>query len=108
MVVTYKYTSDSALPTYKGFKKEQGVDFDEIFSPVVKMSILRKILASITKKNLDLFQMDVKTAFRHGDLDEEIYMEQLKGYEVLKPSSQKLCKKFNAFNMMYQSYYRTK
>ena len=54
-VYKYKYTSDSVLPKYKarvvakGFKQEQGVHFDEIFSLVVKMTTLRMMLALVAK-----------------------------------------------------------
>ena len=88
-VYKYKYTSDSASPKYKarlvakGFKQEYGIDFDETFSPVVKMTTLRMLLSLAANQNLELVQMDVKTAFLHGDLDEDIYMEQPEGYEVL-------------------------
>jgi hypothetical protein len=53
----------------KGFQQEYDVDFDEVFSPVWFL------LDVVALTGLDLFQLDVKTAFRHGDLDEEIYME---------------------------------
>jgi len=58
----------------KGFGQKRGIDFDEIFSPVVKMSSIRVILRLVASLDLELEQMDVKTAFLHGDLDEEIYM----------------------------------
>ena len=60
----------------KGFDRKQGIDFDEIFSPVVKMCLIRVILGLTVNMNLELEQLDVKTAFLHGDLDEEIFMEQ--------------------------------
>ena len=63
----------------KGFSQEAGIDFHEIFSPVVKIVSIRMVLALVALLNLELEQLDVKTAFLHGDLDEEIYMEQRKG-----------------------------
>jgi ATP-binding cassette subfamily B (MDR/TAP) protein 1 len=54
----------------KGFRKEY-----EIFSPVVKMTTLCFLLGVVALENLELLQLDVKTTFLHGDLDEEIYME---------------------------------
>jgi ATP-binding cassette subfamily B (MDR/TAP) protein 1 len=65
----------------KGFGQKRGIDFVEIFSPVVKMSSIRVILGLVASLDLELEQMDVKTAFLHGDLDEEIYMVQPEGFE---------------------------
>ena len=59
----------------KGFGQKQGIDFDEIFSPILKMCSVWVILGLATRMNLELEQLDVKTAFVHGDLDEEIFME---------------------------------
>jgi ATP-binding cassette subfamily B (MDR/TAP) protein 1 len=56
------------------------VDFDEVFSPVVKLPTLHFLLGVIALKDLELVQLDIKTAFLHGDLDEEIYMEQPQGF----------------------------
>ena len=64
----------------KGFRQEYRVDFDEEFSPVVKMTTVRFFLGVVVAENLELHQLDVKTTFLHGDLDEEIYMEQLQGF----------------------------
>ena len=60
---------------------EKGIDFDEIFSPVVKMTSIRTVLGLAASLDLELEQLDVKTAFLHGDLHEEIYMEQPEGFE---------------------------
>ena len=59
----------------------KGIDFDEIFSLVVKLSSIRIALGLVASMNLELEQLDVKTAFLHGDLNEEIYMEQPDGFE---------------------------
>ena len=82
-----KVTSNVSKPRYKarlvakGFRQQEGVDFDEIFSPVVKMTTLRCVLALAAHMDMDLVQMDVKTAFLHGDLQEEIYMQRPEGFE---------------------------
>jgi hypothetical protein len=66
----------------KGFAQNKGIDFDEIFYPVVKMTSIRTILSLVAVAYLHLEQLDVKIAFLHGDLEEEIYMQQPQGYEV--------------------------
>jgi hypothetical protein len=75
----------------KGFAKKKGIDFDEIFSHVVKMTSIRTILSLVAIKDLHLEQLDVKTAFLHGDLEEGIYMQQPHGYEV-KGKENLVCK----------------
>jgi ATP-binding cassette subfamily B (MDR/TAP) protein 1 len=78
-VFRLKQVSDSkykARIVATGFRQEHGVDFDEIFSPIVKLSTLRFLLSVIAHEDLELLQLDVKTTFLHGDLNEEIYMEQ--------------------------------
>ena len=116
-VVKYK-----ARLVVKGFLQKKGIDFDEIFSPVVKMASIRVILGLVARLNLELEQMDVKTAFLHGDLNEEIYMEQPEGFKVsgkenlvcklkkslygLKQAPRQWYKKFDSF-MVGQGYKRT-
>ena len=75
----------------KGFSQIQGIDFDEIFSPVVKMCSIRTILGLESSMNLKLEQLDVKTAFLHGYVDEEIFMEQPEGFKV-KGKENMVCK----------------
>ena len=97
----------------KGFQQKQGIDFTEIFSPVVKMTTIRVILSIVAAENLHLEQLDVKTAFLHGDLEEDIYMVQPEGFNVpgkenlvcklhkslygLKQAPRQWYKKFNEF-----------
>ena len=64
----------------KGFQQKKGVDFDEIFAPVVKMTCIRTVLSIAASMNLEVEQLDVKTTFLHGDLEEEIYMQQPEGF----------------------------
>ncbi|KAL5733208.1 hypothetical protein ACOSQ2_032900 [Xanthoceras sorbifolium] len=65
----------------KGFQQKEGIDYKEIFSSVVKMTTIRLVLKIIAAENLHLEQLDVKTAFLHGDLEEEIYMRQPEGFK---------------------------
>ena len=58
----------------KGFEQRAGIDFTEIFSPVVILMTIRAVLSIVAVENLQLEQMEVKTAFLYGELNEEIYM----------------------------------
>ncbi|KAG3103454.1 Retrovirus-related Pol polyprotein from transposon TNT 1-94 [Phytophthora idaei] len=64
----------------KGFSQKYGIDYDETFAPVAKFTSIRAVLSMAAKYGLKLHQMDVKTAFLNGVLDEDIYMAQPDGY----------------------------
>ena len=66
----------------KGFAQKKGIEFDEIFSHFVKMTSIKTILSLVVVKYLHLEQLDVKTTYLHGDLEEESYMQHPQGYEV--------------------------
>ena len=59
----------------KGYSQVQGIDFNDIFSPVVKHSSIRVLLELVAMFDLELEHLDVKTTFLHGELDEQIYMK---------------------------------
>ena len=75
----------------KGFTQKEGVDFKETFSPVSSKDSFRTIMALVAHFDLELHQMDVKTAFLNGDIDETIYMMQPENFES-KDSKSMVCK----------------
>lgn len=64
----------------KGFTQKEGVDYNEIFTLVMKYKTMRLLLSTTAVNNWELEQMDVKTTFLHGDLLETIYMNQHIGF----------------------------
>lgn len=74
----------------RGFTQEEGIDYQEVFAPVVKHVSIRMLLSLVVNLDLELEQMDVKTAFLHGNLDEDIYMQEPEGY-VLKGKEHRVC-----------------
>ena len=64
----------------KGYNQREGIDYNEIFSPVVKHSSIRLLMAMVAKNDWELHQLDVKTTFLHGELEESIFMEQPEGF----------------------------
>ncbi|RLM60992.1 retrotransposon protein, putative, Ty1-copia subclass [Panicum miliaceum] len=66
----------------KGYSQIPGVDYNDIFSPVVKHSSVRTFFSIVASHDFELEQLDVKTAFLHGELEEDIYMDQPEGFIV--------------------------
>ena len=77
---TKRYKARMAV---KGFQQREGIDFIEIFSPVVKLTTIRSVLSIVTVKDLHLEQLDVKTVFLHCDLEEDIFTHVLSGYKKI-------------------------
>jgi hypothetical protein len=81
-----KYALDGSVERHKawlvakGFSQVEGIDYNETFSPLAKMNSIRLVLALVASHKWEVHQMDVKSAFLHRDLQEEIYMEQPPGY----------------------------
>nr|GEU86159.1 hypothetical protein [Tanacetum cinerariifolium] len=64
----------------RGYSQEEGIDFKESFAPVARMEAIRIFLAYVAHKSFSVFQMDVKTAFLHGSLKEDVYVCQPEGF----------------------------
>ncbi|GJU34965.1 retrovirus-related pol polyprotein from transposon TNT 1-94 [Tanacetum coccineum] len=64
----------------RGYHQEEGIDFEESFAPVARMEAIRIFLAYAAHKSFTVFQMDVKTAFLHGTLKEDVYVCQPEGF----------------------------
>ncbi|MCO5558622.1 hypothetical protein L7F22_012208 [Adiantum nelumboides] len=80
-----KCKSDGSVERYKarlvakGYAQTKGLDYDETFSPIAKVTSVRLVIAMANMFDWKLRQMDVNNAFLNGDLEEEIYMIQLEG-----------------------------
>jgi len=66
----------------KGYAQREGIDYNKVFSPVVKRSSIRIFLALVAQYELELDQFDIKNAFLHSNLEEEIYMSQPTGFKT--------------------------
>ncbi|KAL6342281.1 hypothetical protein AAG906_007495 [Vitis piasezkii] len=75
----------------KGFKQREGIDYFDTYAPVARTTSIRILFALASIHNLFVHQMDVKTAFLNGDLNEEVYMEQPEGFVLLGNENKVLC-----------------
>lgn len=95
-IYTIKYNSDGTIARYKarlvalGNRQEEGLDYDETFAPVIKMTTVRAFFKVAAARKWELHQMDVHNAFLHGDLDEEVYVRLPQGFSQSAPN--KVCK----------------
>nr|GEW82304.1 hypothetical protein [Tanacetum cinerariifolium] len=71
----------------RGYRQEEGLDFEESFASVARMEAIRIFLAYVAHKSFTVFQMDVKTAFLYGSLKEDMYVCQPKGFIDADPPS---------------------
>ena len=74
-------TRNKARLVAKGYNQEQGIDYGEIFAPVARLEAVRLLLAFACLRGFKLFQMDVKSVFLNGIINEEVYVEQTPGFE---------------------------
>ncbi|GJT63870.1 retrovirus-related pol polyprotein from transposon TNT 1-94 [Tanacetum coccineum] len=64
-----------------GYRQEEGIDFEESFAPVARIEAIRIFISNAATKNMIIYQMDVKTAFLNGDLQEEVFVSQHEGFK---------------------------
>ena len=82
-----KFNEDGSIQKHKarlvakGYSQQPGIDFHETYAPVARMETIRTVIALAAQMELPIFQLDVKSAFLNGTLEEEVYVEQPRGYE---------------------------
>lgn len=85
-VFTIKYNSDGTIDRYKarivakGYHQQQGIDYEDTFSPVIKLTTIRIVLGLAVNNDWPVRQIDVNTAFLQGHLNEEVFMSQPPGF----------------------------
>ena len=85
-VFKIKRNADGTVSRYKArlvaqeYSQEPGEDYDEVIVPVARYNSIRTVLTIATQLDLEVHQMDIKTAFLNGELENEIYMKQPEGY----------------------------
>ena len=83
-----KHATNKSVEKYKacflakGFSQKEGIDYEETFAPVARYSSIRAIISVATEMGWQVHQMDIKTAFLNGFIEEEVYIEQPEGFDV--------------------------
>ena len=87
----WNYWQVQALLVIHGFKQKPGIDYFDTYAPVARISTIRLLIALAAIHILVVYQMDVKTAFLNGELEEEVYMKQPEGF-IMPSNEHKVCK----------------
>jgi hypothetical protein len=88
-----KHVADGSVEKYKarfvarGFSQVEGIDYEETFAPVARYTSIRTIIALTASMGWELHQMDVKTTFINGEIEEEVYIEQPEGFVIHEQKS---------------------
>eukprot|EP00253_Pinus_taeda_P003302 PITA_03302 len=88
-----KYAADSSIEKYKarfvakGYAQKEGIDYEETFAPIAKYTSIRTVISLAAQMGWEIHQMDVKTAFLNGVIEEEVYLEQPEGFETHEKKS---------------------
>jgi hypothetical protein len=100
-IFCHKFNTDGSLARYKarwvvrGFTQQQGIDYEETFSPVIKPATIRVVLSLANSKDWPIHQLDVKNAFLHDNLSKTVYAHQPAGF--VSPSHFGFVCKLNKF-----------
>ena len=65
----------------QGYNQQEGIDYEETFAPVARLEVIRMLLAFACHKNFILYQIDVKSAFLNGFINEEVMLNNLPGWK---------------------------
>ena len=92
-----KFAADGSIEKHKaqfvarGFSQVEGIDYDETFAAIARYTSILTIMAIAAEMGWRIHQMDVKTAFLNGILEEEVYIEQPQGFEVFRRDTHVCC-----------------
>lgn len=76
-----KITKHKARLVAKGYSQKYGIDYSEVFALVARLDTVRMVIASAAQKGWKIYQLDVKSVFLHGDLTEQVFVDQPREYE---------------------------
>ncbi|KAL0285668.1 UNVERIFIED_CONTAM: Retrovirus-related Pol polyprotein from transposon TNT 1-94 [Sesamum angustifolium] len=108
-ILKRKYKADGSIDKYKarlvakGFKQKEGLDFFYTYLQITRITSIRVLIVVVVLYDLEIHQIDVKTAFCNGELDEEIYMEQPEGF-VVPGQEKKVCRLVKSLYGLKQSH----